>query len=187
MGEKVKATGGINFAAIALAATALLAGAAVGQQYPTRPIHFIAPSGAGNATDLTLRIVAGKLTERRGWVTVVGNKPGANYLIGTVGALGKHPQANIGYSENLLDNHASIKEQCSISPALHMLPGDATCHHMHVVHGAPANMTSEPRWSYNNIYVPNDALFTGKTFTRKADGLEKGKPFDHPNHPVVYP
>ena len=79
----MKATGGTNFAAITLAATALLAGSAAGQQYPTRPIHFIAPSGAGNATDLTLRIVAGKLTERRGWVTVVENKPGANYLIGT--------------------------------------------------------------------------------------------------------
>lgn len=53
------------------------------QAYPSKPIRFVVATGPGNATDVVMRLVAGKLTERRGWATLVENKPGANYVIGT--------------------------------------------------------------------------------------------------------
>ena len=53
------------------------------QAYPSKPIRFVVATGPGNATDVVMRLVAGKLTERRGWATLVENKPGANFVIGT--------------------------------------------------------------------------------------------------------
>ncbi len=53
------------------------------QAYPSKPIRFVVATGPGNATDVVMRLVAGKLAERRGWATLVENKPGANFVIGT--------------------------------------------------------------------------------------------------------
>jgi len=55
--------------------------------WPSRPIRFISPSGAGLTNDVWSRILAQKLTERLGWLTVVENKPGGNYMIGTQAVL----------------------------------------------------------------------------------------------------
>ena len=73
---------------LALLLTTLLMGlapAAYAQTatFPVRPIRFIAPSGPGLVNDAWTRLLAQKLGERTGWVTVVENRPGGNYVIGT--------------------------------------------------------------------------------------------------------
>lgn len=50
--------------------------------YPDKPIRWIVPSGAGGASDATVRIVTNELTKRMGQPFVVENRPGASGIIG---------------------------------------------------------------------------------------------------------
>ena len=71
--------------AVALAGLALAAGGApaAAQNYPTKPIRFIAPFPPGGATDILCRILGQKLTEAWGQQVVVDLRPGASGSIGT--------------------------------------------------------------------------------------------------------
>jgi len=51
--------------------------------YPTRPIRFIVPFGAGGVSDAAARVIGHRLTERLGQQVIVENRPGAG---GTIGA-----------------------------------------------------------------------------------------------------
>lgn len=65
-----------------LAAIALvLAGSAVAQTYPARPIRLLVPSTPGGSVDTLARTIGPKLTERWGQQVVVDNRPGAGGAI----------------------------------------------------------------------------------------------------------
>lgn len=64
-----------------VAALALVAGLANAQTYPSKPVRWIVPTGAGSAVDVTARRVAPKLSEALGQPVVVENRPGANSMI----------------------------------------------------------------------------------------------------------
>jgi tripartite-type tricarboxylate transporter receptor subunit TctC len=71
---------------VVLALVLVLGGATRAQQpvpYPTKPVQFIVPFGAGGATDTLARVTANKLTARLGNTFVVDNRPGGNGNIGT--------------------------------------------------------------------------------------------------------
>ena len=73
----------IAFAAMLAALQAhAQASAAPAQNYPTKPIRFIAPFVPGAGTDITARTIAMKLTERWGHQVIVDNRPGAAGAIG---------------------------------------------------------------------------------------------------------
>lgn len=61
----------------------LLAGSALAQQYPARPIRIVIPWPPGQATDLVGRVVAEKLSQLLGQPVVPDNRPGAGGMIGT--------------------------------------------------------------------------------------------------------
>ena len=52
------------------------------QSYPTKPVHWIVPTGPGSALDVVARRVAPKLSDGLGQPVIVENKPGANSMIG---------------------------------------------------------------------------------------------------------
>ncbi len=56
---------------------------ALAQEYPTKPIRFIAPNLPGGPTDILARIVGQKLTESMGQPVIVENRAGAAGNIGT--------------------------------------------------------------------------------------------------------
>ena len=60
-----------------------IAGAAVAQQYPAKPLRWIVPSSAGGGSDVLARIVGPKLTQAWGQPVVVDNRPGAGGIIGS--------------------------------------------------------------------------------------------------------
>src|SRR5215475_14257290 len=64
--------------AAALPAASRLARA---QSYPTRPVRFILPFGAGSASDTTARLFAERLSARWGKPVVVENRPGGDGLV----------------------------------------------------------------------------------------------------------
>ncbi|HTN28019.1 MAG TPA: tripartite tricarboxylate transporter substrate binding protein [Burkholderiales bacterium] len=68
----------------ALAACLLITGAAaIGQNYPNRPIRMIVPFGPGGGSDFVGRLAAQKLSEQMGQQVVVDNRTGAASLVGT--------------------------------------------------------------------------------------------------------
>ena len=62
--------------------TALLAGAAVAQEWPAKPVRFIVPYTAGGGTDIVARMVAARLGEQHKQTFIVENRPGASGAIG---------------------------------------------------------------------------------------------------------
>jgi len=59
--------------------------AAMGQEqdWPSRPVRIVVPTGAGGITDILARILAQRLSDRLGQQFVVDNRPGASGIIGT--------------------------------------------------------------------------------------------------------
>jgi tripartite-type tricarboxylate transporter receptor subunit TctC len=82
-------------ASVALVAMAAALGAAVGQDYPTRPITVIVPFAAGGPTDVIARIVGDHMSKTLGQQLVIENVVGAG---GTTGATRAMRAANDGYS-----------------------------------------------------------------------------------------
>src|ERR1041384_1155661 len=80
-------------AVLCLALTAALPVAA--QDYPSRPVHIIAPFGPGAATDTVARVIAAELTRLTGQAVVIENKPGAE---GQIGAQAAATAAPDGYT-----------------------------------------------------------------------------------------
>ena len=69
-----------------LFATALLGLAAavsqpLAQPYPSKPVRWLVPTGAGSALDVVARRVAPKLGEALGQPVIVENKPGGNSVV----------------------------------------------------------------------------------------------------------
>src|ERR1700752_2355666 len=49
--------------------------------YPNRPIRIVIPFGPGGFADITVRLLAQKLTERTGAQVVIENRPGAGGIV----------------------------------------------------------------------------------------------------------
>ena len=65
-------------ARLTLAAIALAATGALGQDYPSKPVTFVVPFAAGSATDQLARALGQGMTEATRQSIVVDNKPGAS-------------------------------------------------------------------------------------------------------------
>jgi tripartite-type tricarboxylate transporter receptor subunit TctC len=80
---------------LAAASAVTLAGPAMAQNYPSKPIRMIVPFPAGGATDILARALSQKLGEKIGQTVVVENRPGAG---GTIGADAASKSAPDGYT-----------------------------------------------------------------------------------------
>ncbi len=69
---------------------AMLAGGALAQNYPAKPVRIVVPSSAGGGTDIVARILAPELSKRIGQQVIVDNRPGAGTMIG-IEAVAKSP------------------------------------------------------------------------------------------------
>lgn len=83
IGEGGSAMGKLIRLAAAAGILMLAAPPAAAQQYPTRPIRFIAPFPPGGGVDVVARTVGEKLGARLGQTIVIDNRPGAGATLGT--------------------------------------------------------------------------------------------------------
>ena len=77
-------------------AGALLGGAVIAQQWPSKPVTIVVPFGAGGGTtDPLARMLAEELGKMLGGTFVVENKPGANGNIGAAYVKGAAPDGHV--------------------------------------------------------------------------------------------
>jgi tripartite-type tricarboxylate transporter receptor subunit TctC len=80
----------MRLSSIGLVATACVATATHAQDYPTKPLRYIVPFGAGGPTDTQARWAAQKLNTAFGQTVIVDNRPAAGGVPGTA-AVAKAP------------------------------------------------------------------------------------------------
>ncbi len=68
---------------VAAALLVMHTGAGTAENYPSRPVRIIIPSGAGGITDILGRVIAPRLTEGLGQQVVIDNRPGASGIVGS--------------------------------------------------------------------------------------------------------
>src|SRR5215510_1002462 len=74
-------------------------------RYPTRPVRFILPFGAGGVADVTSRLTAEKLGEKLGQRFIVENQPGAGGINAARSVISAAPD---GYTLALVTNGTAI-------------------------------------------------------------------------------
>jgi hypothetical protein len=98
------------------------------------------------------------------------------------GLLGGIPPGN---KFDLVDEYPELA-RFPVSPAHHLQPGDCTVHHGLVVHGATANATPRPRYSFITSYFPADARYTGApNHDTDGFGFKRGETLSHPSFTPV--
>lgn len=81
-----------------LAALLIVASTGTNGAYPEKPIRFIIPSAAGGSPDVLMRILTAEMSKRLGVPFVIINKPGANFVIGTMDIVKAPPDGyTLGY------------------------------------------------------------------------------------------
>ena len=90
---------------IVFAVSSALAGAAVAQTFPTKPLRFIVPFGPGGVGDITARTVAQKMSEGLGQQIIIDNRPGAGGVIASELVAKAEPD---GHTFILLNNAHAI-------------------------------------------------------------------------------
>jgi tripartite-type tricarboxylate transporter receptor subunit TctC len=92
----------------ALTATALLAsGAALGQAYPTKPVHVVVPFAAGGPADIYARFLGNRLEKALGRPFVIEDRPGGGAIIGTEAVVKAEPD---GYTVLMMSNTHTVNE-----------------------------------------------------------------------------
>src|SRR6185312_17424582 len=71
----------MSLAVLTAAVLGALPASAQQPAWPTRPVHFIIPLGAGSGVDITARLLADKLSQRWGQPVIVENKPGGDAIL----------------------------------------------------------------------------------------------------------
>ena len=97
----------ISAFALVLAAAALPAVGASAQEYPSRPVKFIVPFGAGGPADVFARVLAQHLQDSLKQSFVVEDRPGAGSVIGTDAVAKSAPD---GYTLLVMSNTHTTNE-----------------------------------------------------------------------------
>jgi len=108
----------VLFGVFALAMSALAAGPSAADDYPSRPVKFVAPFGAGGPTDVFTRIVAQELQKALHQPFVVENKPGAGTTIGTEYVAKAAPD---GYTLLMVSGTQTVNETLYTSKPYHLM------------------------------------------------------------------
>ena len=83
----------------------LVAGAAVAQDYPSRPIRVVVPYSAGGSSDGPMRVIAQEMSKQLGQQMIVENKPGQGAMLGSAEVVKAPPD---GYTLLLASNPNAI-------------------------------------------------------------------------------
>src|SRR5258708_2633611 len=91
--------------ASAVASLSAVSRIAFAQIYPSRPVHIIVGSAAGDLTDIVGRLIGHWLSERLGQSFIIENRPGAGSNLATEAAVQASPD---GYTLLMIAPSAAI-------------------------------------------------------------------------------
>src|SRR5262245_10084303 len=106
------------FSLTAIAGTVWAGAVRAQSNFPTKPIHIFIPYGAGGVADLTMRLLAQKLTERTKQQVIIENRPGAGGLLSAKAVLDAPPD---GYSLGVIGNGQAISMSLFKTRPYHVL------------------------------------------------------------------
>jgi tripartite-type tricarboxylate transporter receptor subunit TctC len=125
----------------------LFAACAFGQQYPSKPLRWIVPTGPGSAVDVTARRIAPKLSEALGQPVIVDNRPGASSMIGAREAARSAPDGHTLFQavvNNALNDIVTPDPCCLLNEKLIAVTRLISTPLVMVVHpSVPANSVKE--------------------------------------------
>ena len=110
--------------AAGIAAMCVIAGAAVAQPYPNKPLRLVVPFGPGGSNDIVGRILAQKMGESLGQPVVVENRPGAGGMVGTDSVVRSAPDGYtlmIGATSTIAAN-VGLYPKRGFDPLKHLAP-----------------------------------------------------------------
>ena len=90
---------------LVLVLASLAAGAALAQDYPSRPIRVVVPYSAGGSSDGPMRVIAQEMSKQLGQQMFVENKPGQGAMLGSAEVVKAPPD---GYTLLLASNPNAI-------------------------------------------------------------------------------
>jgi tripartite-type tricarboxylate transporter receptor subunit TctC len=90
---------------LALVLACFVAGAALAQDFPSRPIRVVVPYSAGGSSDGPMRVIAQEMSKQLGQQMVVENKPGQGAMLGSAEVVKAPPD---GYTLLLASNPNAI-------------------------------------------------------------------------------
>ena len=111
-------------AVIGVAALALAAGRAAGEDYPARAVTIVAPSAPGGMYSILARLIAGKLEQRYGKSFIVENRPGASSVTGAVSVIRAPPD---GYTlmvatSSTMATNVTLQKNLPYNPRTDFIP-----------------------------------------------------------------
>jgi tripartite-type tricarboxylate transporter receptor subunit TctC len=94
------------------------------QAYPSKPVHIVAPFGAGGGGDTTIRLLGQQLSQAMGQSFIIDNKPGGNGVIGVQEALRGAPDGYTLFygSTTTLAANASLMKKINYDPVKDFAP-----------------------------------------------------------------
>jgi tripartite-type tricarboxylate transporter receptor subunit TctC len=171
----------IAFAFIACALAAAAPSNAQAPAWPTRPVRFIVPLGAGSGVDITARMFAERLSTKWGQPVVVENKPGGDAFIAINYVLGAHDDHVLLFAPaSTFTAHAYLHDKLTYNPA-DLIPiarvtntliglGVPTALGVSSVKELAAKIKAEPgKLNYASVTGANDLLFAGFLKTEKLE------------------
>jgi tripartite-type tricarboxylate transporter receptor subunit TctC len=90
---------------LALVLACFVAGAALAQDFPSKPIRVVVPYSAGGSSDGPMRVIAQEMSKQLGQQMVVENKPGQGAMLGSAEVVKAPPD---GYTLLLASNPNAI-------------------------------------------------------------------------------
>ena len=102
-----------RFAALAFILVLIGASAAKAEDYPSRPIKIVVPTGPAGSYDVVARILGDQLSKRLGQGVVIENRTGAGTIVGTQSAIAAPPDGYTlltGGLSNIVFNEALYKK-----------------------------------------------------------------------------
>jgi len=85
---------GMRFAALAAGLAFAITTSAVAEDYPTRPVAIVVPTGPGGGMDMVARLLAPRLEQRFGKPFIIENRPGAGTNIGATAVARSAPDGH---------------------------------------------------------------------------------------------
>src|SRR5215475_3585234 len=115
---------GIRSAAFVASLAFAVATPAVAEDYPTRPVAIVVPTGAGGSMDMVARLLARRLESRFGKPFVIENRPGAGTNIGATAVARAAPDGHtlLMATSSTLAINASIYKSLPFDPQKDLIP-----------------------------------------------------------------